>query len=338
MDKLKVAIICSENQKSWIIGKFANQLKFNLEKLGFIADILEKPSVNYDINHHVYHGDFIVCKDTISTFMITHIDTEKKLLRLKQLIDLGELGICMSKHTAEYLVGKGIVSNKITYIHPAHDENFLFKKIKIGVFSNIYDDSRKNENWIVELSNKISNTYFEFIFLGQGWGNVTNKLIDKNFVVTNEEFNYEKYKNYLNIIDYWVYMGFDEGSMSFLDAQQTGTKIICSNQGFHNDMKKSVEYLFSNKNEFFDIFVNLNKLQSEKHNYALNNTWQNFTLKHIELWNYLLNNSIESKFKKEGLDYLIEEKKEFFFKKGLLEVKLFRHKIIKKLKNVRLPW
>lgn len=329
---MKIAIICSANQKSWIIGKFASQLKINLEKLGYIADILDYPNTDYDINHHVYHADYIDCKETISTFMVTHIDSKGKLIRLKQLIDLAQLGICMSKNTADFLVDKGIESKKITYIHPAHDGELSFKKIKIGVFSNIYGDGRKNENWLIELSSKISNNYFEFVFIGDGWELIVENLKSKMFEVDHKSFSSENYKNYINLVDYWLYMGFDEGSMSFLDAQQIGKKIICSNQGFHNDMKDAADYLFSNKKEFFEIMLSINKLQFQKHQYTLNNTWENFTLKHLELWNYLLKKSTDKNFKDESLDYLINHRKNNFLSVILLNASLIKHKIIKKLK------
>lgn len=335
MDKLKIAIICTKNQDSWIIGKFAEKLKENLLLLGFEANILETPSDKYDINHHVYHGDYMGCDNTISTFMITHIDTNPKLLRLIQLLEYCNLGICMSKNTADFLLKKGVVAYKITYIHPAHDSNFEFKKNRIGIFSNVYKDGRKNEEWLIDISNKISNQLFEFVFIGSGWETISNFLLDKGFTVTSLPFSRENYDRNIEIIDYWLYLGFDEGSMSFLDAIQCGKKIICSNQGFQNDMINSIDYPFNNKEELLNIFSRLNKINQSKYNYSLQLNWNNFTKKHIEVWNYLYNKKqINSSFE-DGLNYLINLKKnKNNVSKLILKLNLIIHKTKKKIKYI----
>ena len=41
----------------------------------------------------------------------------------------------------------------------------------------------------------------------------------------------------MNQIDYLIYLGNDEGSMSFLDALQLGVKTIMIPQGFQKDLK-----------------------------------------------------------------------------------------------------
>ncbi len=326
---MKIAIICNDNQQSWIIGKFAEKLKENCLSLGHDCEILNKPNESFDVNHHVYYRSYVECKNSLSTFMITHVDTNKKYIQLQESLKKADLGICMSLDTTNDLLNNNFLKNKITYILPAHDSNYKFKKIKLGIFSNIYDDKRKNENWLVELANFISNEVFEFVFIGSGWDEVTQVLRNKNFLVEHLEFSRENYDFYISKIDYWLYLGFDEGSMSFLDAIQLGSKIICSSQGFQKDLLEAIDYPFETKLEFFNILREINSKQLAKINLSKDLNWMNFTKKHIEIWNYLAferkDNLINSK---DGLNFLLENQKlEFKSKNNSLKWLVFFHRI-----------
>jgi hypothetical protein len=339
---MKIAIICNENQQSWIIGKFAEKLKENCLNLGHECDILNKPNSNFDINHHVYYRSYSECKNTLSTFMITHVDTNKKYIQLQKSLKKANLGICMSLDTTLDLLNRGFKKNKITYIHPAHDSNYNFKKTRLGIFSNIYDDKRKNEDWLRELTDLISNEIFEFVFIGSGWENIAKNLKGKNFSVEHYEFSRENYDIQISKTDYWLYLGFDEGSMSFLDAIQLGSKIICSAQGFQKDLIEAIDHPFKTKLEFFEILKKINLQQLSKQNLGKDLSWINYTKKHIEIWNYLLsgNNDINEPFK-DGIHFFLQNQKlenkskNIFFKfyglwyklKNL--IKIFKLKILK---------
>jgi len=329
---MRIAIIYNSQQPSWIIEKFALKLKENLLKLNFECEIFDDPREDYDINHHVFYGEYKMCRKTVSTFMITHIDSERKLLRLKQLLDFAENGICMSKDTVNWLIRKGISSKKISYILPAHDEDLEFKKTSIGLFSNIYKDGRKNQDWLIDILKIISNDLFEFVIVGIGWDEINDKLVEAGFKTTYIPFSKEEYTYHLKKIDYWLNMGFDEGSMCFLDIMQLGKKSITSVQGFQKDFKNAVDFPFNNKEELLGIFSKLNSLQKAKRDYSADLNWLNFTKKHLDMWEYLLNKKEPENISYiDGLNYYksIKDKK-LYAQQWYLTFKVLMHKFLKR--------
>jgi hypothetical protein len=71
---MKVRIVCYEDPDLWILGKFAKNLKINLQKLGHDAEIVNVPDPLADINHHIIFNDYNGKKNLVDTLMITHID------------------------------------------------------------------------------------------------------------------------------------------------------------------------------------------------------------------------------------------------------------------------
>ena len=98
-----------------------------------------------------------------------------------------------------------------------------------------------------------------------------------------------RYLKELKKIDYLIYLGSDEGSMSFLDAIQMGIKTIMIPQGFQYDLKKFIT--FKLENELGNLNATIDKIFSEKNKYlkSLENlSWKNYALKHVEIWKKLI--------------------------------------------------
>ena len=59
-------------------------------------------------------------------------------------------------------------------------------------------------------------------------------------------------------LDYLIYLGNDEGSMSFLDAIQLGIKTIMIPQGFQNDLQEFITHKVDKTlKNFPDIISNI---------------------------------------------------------------------------------
>ena len=290
-DKLRIRIIWKDD--GWILSKFAQKLQEQLRVLGQEVDIADEEDEAADINHYIYYGvleKFYGNSETIRTTMITHVNC----LRLRDQISFqaqnNVTGICMSSDTLNKLSAWGIPRNRICYINPAQDGEIRPRKIVLGITNRCYDklDYRKRDDMILRICKQLSPTYFKWKIMGAGWQKIVMQLREQGFEVDYyEEFNREIYKELMPSLDYWIYYGFDEGAMGYLDALAAGVKTIATPQGYHLDTKCGLTYPC----QTIDDFINtLKKIQDEKREItdAVKDwTWENYDRKHLEIWQYL---------------------------------------------------
>lgn len=290
---MRVRIVSYEDINAWILGKFARRLCEELLKSGVNADIANVPDHTADINHHIiYLGYKYTDASPVDTLMITHIDDVRKLDLLKEQMHHAKAGICMSRSMMLELSSTGIPANKLLYINPAHDNVMKPRKLVIGITSKVQPDGCKREHIVQELFNHISPDTFSLSIMGSGWDKIVEDIRSNGFTVNYfEEFDYEKYVSLVPTFDYYLYTGQDEGSMGFIDALAAGVKTIVTPQGYHLDAPGGIVHAFNELDELLEIFK---KIELEKK--ALENavgfwTWKDYALKHVEVWNYLLNNN-----------------------------------------------
>ena len=223
--------------------------------------------------------------------MITHVDAppagELELLRAQ--MRTVDMGVCLSSFTMRYLIKRGIPKAKLCFINPAHDDNLNPRKIRIGIFSRIYWDGRKREQMLVELSHGISPNDFAFSIMGRGWNEIVSDLRKRGFQVNYiQEFSREHYQEMLESIDYYLYLGLDEGSMGFIDALACGVPTIVTNQGFHLDVPRGTNYLFSETKQLKRIFEQIAAPKKNRENSVKDWNWASYADKHIAMWEKVL--------------------------------------------------
>jgi hypothetical protein len=291
---MKINIISYEPINQWICGRIAYNLYEALKKLNLEVSISEEFDENSDINHHVIYTSYKKNLPGINTLMITHIDNFNKINQLKKGLSNGEVGICMSNHTQENLIKLGVNKNclQVANIPPSLD--LKFKKIKILISTRLYPDGRKNEDYLIYCFKNLNPTYFALYIMGYGWSHITEKITQLGFEVNYfEDFQKETYTDLLIKCDYYLYMGFDEGSMGFTDAASVGLKTIVSRQGHHLDAPSSINYSFKDKDELYQIFKTLEIELSNSLNEVKNWTWENYAKKHLEIWEILYSSGIK---------------------------------------------
>jgi hypothetical protein len=245
--------------------------------------------------------------------MITHIDNLSKLEHLKNQLQNAAVGICMSKHTQMYLVKMGVDNNKLCYINPAHDGVIPIKKIIIGLTAKVQNDGRKNEVYIDRLVKKIDREYFKFVIMGTGWESRVSNLKDNGFEITYyDHFDYNEYIKLIPSLDYYLYMGTDEGQMGWIDALAAGVKTIVTPQGYHLDIPNGITHPFTSYKELEDVFLMLQKNKKILTQPVASWTWYNYTLKHVELWRHLLGENQKSSNFDDGLNSLLNMQGECF--------------------------
>lgn len=290
-NRLKINIVYQED--GWIFGKFARKLEEELLLLNqevIISTVLDPTA---DVNHFISYGGLLGFSNrskTIHTTMITHIDTVNKAELIKFQADHNVLGICMSADTMNKLTAWGVKRERLCYINPAQDGVIQPRKIVIGITNRCYgkEDLRKRDTLIVEVCKRLSAKMFKIIIMGAGWDSIVDELRYLGYeVIYYPDFDRELYIHLMPDLDYWLYYGFDEGAMGYLDAMAAGIKTIVTPQGYHLDTKKKPTYLCKTIEDFIGV---LQEIQMERQSIidsVSNWTWKNYAKKHLEIWQYL---------------------------------------------------
>jgi hypothetical protein len=343
---MKVHIVCYEDVNEWILGKFALKMHENLQKLGIESSISKHVDATADINHHIIYNGYDGKKSSIDTLMVTHIDNINKLEQMKWHLQVAAIGICMSKETTLYLAQMGVNKNRLCYINPAHDGVMPIKKIVIGWSCRVYEDGRKCESFIDKLAEKLNPTYFCFRVMGSGWEPQINDLRQHNFEVDYiNHFDYDEYVKMIPTLDYYLYMGMDEGQMGWIDALAAGVKTIVTAQGYHLDAPYGITHPFTTYEELEKILLDIQTEKANLVNAVATWNWVDYTKKHIEIWEYLLGkqniknsytDGINSLFQMQKADIVqnkdFEDKERKRLRKGFVRLQYFFYK--NKLKEI----
>ena len=283
--KINIVLPLKDN---WIFEDIANNLKKNIKKKNLKVEISKKPIKGYDVYHHISYlncNHKTLFQEKVNTSMITHVDTINKLkiiIKLNNYIDCFTVQSFQTKKYIDKFLDK--IKTKVVYVPP--NEKISLNKIKLGIFSNKYSDGRKNEKVIINTLKKLNPDIFEIFIIGKNWEKEIRQIKNLNFnCYYVKNFNINRYKSTLAKVDYLLYLGFDEGSISVMDALKSGTKLIVTNQGFHKDFFKFIDYKINNINN--DLYTHLNKIQKNilKKKIFMNQfNYENFTDNHLKLW------------------------------------------------------
>ena len=88
-------------------------------------------------------------------------------------------------------------------------------------------------------------------------------------------------------LDYYLYMGQDEGQMGFIDAVNAGVETIVTPQGYHLDAEGAITYGFNNFKELVAIFQQIAKKRRKYIDSVSTWTWNNYAKNHYAIWQKL---------------------------------------------------
>jgi len=284
-----VHIVCYEDTRAWILGKIALRLCEHLRQMDVRVDISRKPNQRADINHHICYWDYDGQKSSVDTLMVTHIDTESELCKLKHQLVAAEMGICMSFTEVNRLAALGLPREKLCYVNPGHDCKIQPRKIVVGITTRLYSDGRKREYMLLELANRMSLKNFKFKIMGDGWNDIVAELQQRGIEV--DHFNRFKPRVYADLIqslDYYLYTGQDEGSMGFIDALAAGIPTIVTPQGYHLDAPSGITYAFNRIDELEKIFNDIAEQRDKRVQAVAGWTFTENARRHLKIWEFLL--------------------------------------------------
>jgi len=323
---MRVRIRCTQDN-SWILGKFTNKLVEHLGALNVDVDYSRDVDLSADVNHHLMFLGYEATKSNLDTVMITHVDNMAKVSMLIRQLSVAEMGIAMSRDTVEQLTNLGVPRSKLCYVNPAHDGVMVPRKMVVGMASNMYDDGRKREYMLATLVESIPPSDFSFMIMGSGWGKQVEEMRKKGFSVEYfDQFEYNRYVAIIPTLDYYLYLGQDEGQMGFVDAAAAGVKTIVTPQGYHLDAKEGLTNPFNTMEELIGVFKAIAGDRQRMIDSVKDWTWRQYAEKHLSIWTYLLS-------KKAGTEYSIPNK-EIFCSDGINSVEAFDQKKVTMLDTV----
>ena len=288
-EKIKsINLIIPEND-SWILNKFANSVKEELEQMDakYKVEISTKFNSFFDVNHF-FTSDTPTKINNVTTFLITHINTQYQIDEILKATNAGAVGICMSLETRDMLLSSGVKRDKICYINPAQDGQIKPRKIVLGFTHRTYRDFRKRESMLIDVCQCISPEVFKFVIMGAGWEKIIEELNSLSFEVDYyPQFDKDKYNQIITSLDYYCYFGFDEGSMGFMDAVAAGVDTIVTPQGYHLDIKDGITYPVRTVDDIVDVLKTIETKRLKSTKFSNTFTWRLYTKKHLEVWNYL---------------------------------------------------
>jgi hypothetical protein len=271
-----------------ILTKHARAMERELQDLDYEVTVSNKPDPKADINHHINYIAAQPCP-TLNTAMVTHFTSDMyklkdKLDKMRKFLTNG-IGICFSQAIKDYLVKQGMPEKKLEVVLPAHDGMIRRPKI-IALAFKVYPDGRKREEMFYKMFLAIKDKKkFIFRIIGQGWRPLLEKLAKKGIQVQwTDKFNMDLYEQVLNSSDYLLYTGGEDAiAQSIVDAKNAGLRIIAPKQ---TDVE--VDIPFETQEELNKIFndMEINPVESW--------TWENYTKKHIKIWESM-HNSMKKK-------------------------------------------
>jgi hypothetical protein len=302
---MRVRLIIDSANRAWIIGKIAERLAAHLPAYGVEADVGDAPSDAADVNHWMlylqpwrhYYGApgfyspaWKPVPATKHTAMITHADDPLKVRIIREAMEkVLDAAICMSRMTMAELAAHAIDPGRLTYVNPAHDGRVNPRRVVVGITSRLYPDARKREDYLLEVARSIPLDAFRFEIIGEGWDEVAAVLRNSGAEVDLfTDLAYEAILVRLANFDYYLYMGWDEGSMGTLDALAAGVKTIVTRQGFHLDLPGGITHSFRDAEELTEVFRSIAADRQQRIDSVRDLTWSEYARKHAMVWRALL--------------------------------------------------
>ena len=284
--RVRINLVCDDS--GWILNKFATRMESCLKEANVDVVISDQSREDVDLNHHIQFASFKAYSN--DTLMISHVDCQRLFDHLNKQLQTARLGICMSRDTMEKLVQWGIKRDKLCFINPAHDGVIRPRKRVIGITHKTHEfDLRKRISALYEMLDGINPNFFKFVIMGAGWENVIKKLNDMGFETEYYPgFDMETYLSIVPAFDYYLFTGFDEGSMGYLDAVAAGVKTIVTPQGFHLDNAHPIDYPCRTVSQFNESFKSIQNEIVSRVKSVEDWTWERYTNKHLALWEYIL--------------------------------------------------
>lgn len=288
---LRVRIVLSPDNASWILEKMANRLAAGAAASNILAEVASIPDPSADLNHWMSYIFANERHTTPTTMTITHLDDPYKIGMVKRMLkESVNLGICISSDHVAYLKERGISADRLAYVVPGHDFVASPRPIVIGITTRLYKDGRKRERMLVKLAQQVDLSAFRFDIFGAGWDQVISQLERAGVAVqyfpgtTDYIADHQEIIAALPHFDYYLYLGREEGSMGTLDALSAGVKTIITPNGFHCDLPGGITHPVWSQKDLNEVFVRIANERRALTASVASFGWDAYAREHCRLW------------------------------------------------------
>jgi hypothetical protein len=298
---LRVRIVLSPDNGSWIIEKMANRLAVLTGQFGCIADVAPEPEPHADLNHWMSYAFANVTHATPTSMLITHLDDPYKVALVRgELSDGVGVGICLSSHSRDMLIGEGFAPQSLAFVVPGHDFAPTPRRIVIGLTTRLYPDGRKREAMLLRLAQAMRLDAFRFEIFGKGWADVIPYLDAAGAEIFyrpgSDDYvaDYGEMIDHVASFDYYLYLGRDEGSLGTLDALAAGVKTIVTPQGFHVDLPHGITHAVWDDKELLEVFRMIARERQQRLDAVAAFSWDHYARAHALIWRAIVEDRRET--------------------------------------------
>lgn len=288
---LRVRVVLSPDNASWILEKMARRLADGAAADTFAVDVDSTPDPSADLNHWMSYAFANERHRTPTSMTITHLDDPYKVRMVDRLLrGAVDLGICLSSDHARYLAEQGVPADRLAFVVPGHDFVASPRPIVIGLTTRLYKDGRKREAMLVELAREVDLKPFRFDIFGSGWEKIVPQLenagAEVRYFPGTADFvsDYRQIAEALPHFDYYLYLGRDEGSLGTLDALAAGAKTIVTPQGFHCDLPGGITHPIWTQQDLNHVFRELAEKRQSLTAAVAPFSWDAYAQAHCRLW------------------------------------------------------
>lgn len=292
---MRIRVVVSRENASWIIGKMGERLVKELVLRGLDASLSHEPDDDADVNHWMSYASVSGRHGRVATVFITHVDDPYKTAHVARVLrDAADVGLCMSRDMMRALVAWGIPADRLWYVLPAVDEALDAERIRIAIATRLYPDGRKREGLLLRLALEHDLSPFHFEIAGGGWEAVVPKLEAAGASVQWSPGTADYQADYRALVDsmrtcrYYLYLGMDEGSLGTLDALALGLTPIVTPQGFHLDLPAELMEFVETYDDVVRVMGRLAADRASRTAAVRSWTWQQYAADHVAVWEALL--------------------------------------------------
>jgi glycosyltransferase involved in cell wall biosynthesis len=272
--------------EKWILGRFAREIADRVEDVS----ISTAYSSDADLNHYMFWHPLL--KETYPsplTMLFTHLNrpyvywsrgARNAARKCKKVV-------CISQDSADRLRGLSADPSKIVMIYPGLDEEFVPKRLVVGIVGRTYSMGRKGEGVLEELAWLMDVCPFHFVFIGSGWKRTASVLHLAGAAVTyHEDYPYEQYPDQIRGFDFLLSPGFDEaGPMSVVEAVASGVPVISRETGYAKELDCNL--FFDSVHDLVEILTDALDASGPRVDLSMF-SWDIWASRHKEMWEGIL--------------------------------------------------
>lgn len=255
----EIVVISNENffGKQGVLTRMRNDFILELQNLNLrVSSEFNQKSPPFWL-HQIYFRFAVPSRASLTTVLVTHIDTGLKMKYCRWLRARGCVLICLSNQTAQILAKACSSSEGIVWVNPESLTSDVKRKIRLIYFSNSYKDGRKREGMLLSVLSSLDPAWLQLSLMGSGLDSLYSQIIELGIEVDyRRNFDVEFSKSALSTGDFLLYFGMDEGAMSVLDAMSAGVPVLASPTGFHLDIDSNLVNLCPNLEDYVDELSN----------------------------------------------------------------------------------